>query len=133
MPQQTTSEFSFFVKPTKHGVGVFAAHKIAKGTFLRLFGEDKPINKDQMRTLSKTDIPKLFQEYCLDRGQIMICPKDFGSMPIGWYLNHSQTPNASHQDYKYYAAREIAAEEEITIDYNTLEEPEENKPPYYSM
>ena len=34
-----TTEFSFILKPSKYGVGVFATHNIAKGTYLRLFNE----------------------------------------------------------------------------------------------
>ena len=131
MQQQITNEFSFILKPAQHGVGVFAVHDIAKGTFLRLFGKDEPTNKHPIRNLVKKDIPEYFQGYCIERGETMICPEDFGSMPVGWYLNHSNTPNAAHQDYNYYATQDIAEREEITIDYNTLEEPEENKLPYY--
>jgi hypothetical protein len=48
-------------------------------------------------------------------------PPDFGCMEIGWYLNHSDTPNAYHDgSYEYFAGRNIAAGEEITIDYRTL-------------
>ena len=42
-----TSEFSFILKPSKYGVGVFAAHDIKKGTFLRLFGNDE--HPEEMR------------------------------------------------------------------------------------
>ncbi len=52
-------------------------------------------------------------------------------MEIGWYVNHSNTPNAHHLNYKYYALRDIKAGEEIVIDYNTLEEAEEAKEDYY--
>ena len=58
-------------------------------------------------------------------------PKDFGQMEIGWYINHSGTPNAHHVDYKYFASCNIAEGSEITIDYNTLGEPEEYKDDYY--
>ena len=63
----------------------------------------------------------------------MRCPKDFGCMEIGWYLNHSKTPNAYHRNYEYYALRDIKTGEEITVDYNTLEEPEEAKENYYKF
>ncbi len=53
-------------------------------------------------------------------------------MPIGWYLNHAKVPNASRdKSYRWYASRDIKAGEEITIDYNSLEEPEEAKEGYY--
>ena len=80
---------------------------------------------------NKKDVPKFFRKYCVDMGDELICPKDFGRMEIGWYLNHSKTPNAHHRNCNYYALCDIKSSEEITIDYNTLEEPEEAKEDYY--
>jgi len=125
-----TNEFSFILKPSPHGVGVFAVHDIKVQTYLRLFGDDKE-PKHQIRILDKKDVPEILNGYCIDRGTSLVCPKDFGCMPVGWYLNHSKTPNAAHQDYHYYAVRDIAAGEEITIDYNSLEEPKGSRPVYY--
>lgn len=126
-----TNEFSFILKPTQHGVGVFAAHAIAKGAALRLFGDEESL-AERSRMLSQAEVPEAFQDYCMHRaGGQLVCPKDFGSMPIGWYLNHSQEPNAIHRDFRWYAARDIAAGEEILIDYSSLEEPEEAREEYY--
>jgi SET domain-containing protein len=125
-----TTEFSFILKPADHGIGVFAAHDIKAGTYLRFFGEKK-----ETATISvvrnKEDVPEFFRQFCLDWGDTLRCPKDFSRLEAGWYLNHSKTPNAYHRDYDYYALRDIKAEEEITIDYNTLEESEEAKENYY--
>ena len=52
-------------------------------------------------------------------------------MEIGWHLNHSRTPNAKHRGYRYYALRDIKQGKEITIDYDTLGESEEEKEDYY--
>lgn len=128
--QNRTTEFSFLLKPSEHGIGVFAAHNIKHGTYLRLFG-DKRNTEHQIRRLKRVDIPEVFRGYCIDRREEMICPKDFGCMPVGWYLNHSKNPTAVHKDYHYYASRDIKEGEEITIDYNTLEEPGESKQDYY--
>lgn len=127
--QNKTTEFSFILKCSNHGVGIFATHNIKAGTYLRLFGEN--IEVSIMR--EKKDIPKCFQDFCIDRNKKMISPKDFGNMEIGWYVNHSKTPNSYHQNYNYYALRDILAGEEILIDYNTLEEPEEAKEDYYKL
>ena len=124
-----TSEFSFVLKPSKYGIGVFAAHDIKKGTFLRLFGNDE--HPEESRVLNKTDVPELFQHYCIDRDSQLSCPDDFGHMKIGWYLNHSRTPNAEHRNWEYFAIRDINAGEEIFIDYNTLEESDSAKEDYY--
>jgi SET domain-containing protein len=125
-----TTEFSFVLKPSKHGVGVFAAHDIKKGTYLRFFANELVSGKIAV-TRKKEDVPKHFQQFCVDRGDSLRCPKDFGHMEIGWHLNHSKTPNAFHRNYLYYALRDIEAGEEMTIDYNSLEEPEEGKEEYY--
>lgn len=106
------------LKPSQiHGIGVFAVHDIAKGTKLRLFPRS-----DKFRVLKKDDKDEQFiKTYCVSLGKKRYsCPKDFGRMSIGWYLNHSDSPNAYHKKYTYYAGREIKSGEEITIDYNTL-------------
>lgn len=38
--ENKTTEFSFILKPTKHGIGVFATHDIKAETYLRLFGSE---------------------------------------------------------------------------------------------
>lgn len=127
----TTSEFSFILKPSDHGVGVFAVHRIAKGAHLRLFGDNETVDLGSILR-SKKDVPEEFHEYCIDRGDDLICPEDFGQMHVGWYLNHDKNPNAFRdEDFKWYAAREIEAGEEILIDYNSLEEPVESRESYY--
>lgn len=126
-----TNEFSFILKPSQHGVGVFATEDIKKDTHLRLFGDNETID---LRSLirNKKDVPEVFQGHCIDRGEQLICPVDFGQMHVGWYLNHSRNANTyPDSDYKWYAKHDIKAGDEITIDYNLLEEPEKNKPHYY--
>ncbi len=128
-----TNEFSFLLKPSTHGVGVFAAHDIKINTPMRLFGDANP-----RRILKKDDIPEEFRNFCADRGETMICPPDFGYMPHGWFLNHSQNSNTETRGgynekdgYSFFAKKDIKAGEEITIDYNNLEETENSKEDYY--
>ena len=128
----TTSEFSFILKPADHGIGVFAAHDIQKGAHLRLFGDKETID---LRSIArpKNSIPELFQQFCMDRGDKLICPEDFGHMHLGWYLNHSINPNTFRDDdFKWYASRDIKVGEEITIDYNSLDEPLGAREDYYN-
>lgn len=123
-----TTEFSFVLKPSEHGVGVFAVHDISKGEHLRLFP-----NESEPRTCVANQVPELFQEYCLGRGETLLCPEDFGCMSIGWYLNHSSNPNAvPDEELRWYALRDIRAGEEIVIDYNSLKEPPEDRADYYA-
>jgi len=127
---KTTGEFSFVLQPSAHGVGVFAAHDIAEGTYLRLFANEKG-NEPGYSVRNKRQVPEMFRKYCINRGNTLSGPRDFGRMEIGWHLNHSETPNAVHRDYEYYALVNIRAGEEITIDYNSLGEPEDAKEDYY--
>lgn len=128
--QDKTTEFSFILKPATHGIGVFAVHDIKAEAYLRIFG-GKATSPDSS-TRKKEDVPDFFRQYCIiDEGDTLACPKDFGCMEVGWYLNHSKMPNAYHRNYDYYALRDIKAGEEITIDYNTLGESEEAKEDYY--
>lgn len=123
-----TNEFSFMLKPAVHGVGVFAVHDIEQGTHLRLFGDD-----EKVCVRVRTEVPELFREYCIERGEKLFCPEDFGQMCVGWYLNHSFAPNAQRDDdFKWYALRDIKSGEEIVIDYNSLEEPDSAREGYYA-
>lgn len=134
MYQDHTDEYSFLLKPTKHGIGVFTIHSIAAGTYLRLFGtQDHGVSPD--RTLLKKDVPLSHRPYCINLGPTCICPRDFGCMPVGWYLNHSDQPNARNErtvsGLRWYANRNILAEEEILINYRTLGEPTDQWDDFY--
>lgn len=124
-----TNQFSFILKPSEYGVGVFATHDIQSGTHLRLF-VDEETTKHESVVLEKNKVPEIFRGHCLDRGDTLICPPDFGVLPIGWYVNHSAQPNAApgqnpntHRRYRWYALRNIKAGEEILFNYADLEEP----------
>jgi SET domain-containing protein len=112
----STSELSFKLKPSSiHGIGVFARHAIHKGTRLRLFRERyrylRP-TRPYRSLISRFGVPT--------GGGYFTCPWDFCRMSVGWYLNHSDIPNARHRNFVYYAASYIRSGEEITIDYRTL-------------
>jgi SET domain-containing protein len=127
-PEKTT-EFSFILKPAQHGIGVFATHDIAQGTPLRLFGDGLP--EDEARVIAKEEVPPFLHGHCIREGDTLFCAKDFGKMSVGWYMNHSKSPNAVHRNYEYYALRDIKEGEEILIDYNSLEEPIGDRESYY--
>jgi SET domain-containing protein len=119
----STDEYSFSLKPSPiEGVGVFANHAIARGTWLRLFSEPwgRRIRRSTPMTIDRRNFLK---RYCIEneKADAFFGPRDFGRMSVGWYLNHSSQPNAAHRKFKYFALRDIASGEEITIDYGTLE------------
>lgn len=121
-PKKETNELSFVLRPSPHdGVGVFCTHAILNGSQLRLFpGPDSRfIAKEKQET--NTLLECFCHRWGLENKHGSWVSHDFGCMEIGWYLNHSDTPNAYHDDaFDYFASRDIAAGEEITIDYKTL-------------
>lgn len=124
------TEFSFVLKPSKlGGIGVFAAHDLPKDIEV-LSGEYKP------RTLKIKNVPPHLLIYCIYLNEEeCLCPERFDRMDIGWYLNHSETPNLvrkSATEYDLFTLREIKAGEEVLVNYNQLNEPENLKEAYYS-
>lgn len=135
------SEFSFMLKPsTFGGVGVFATHDIQAGT--HLFSQNFEI-----RTMKVKEVPFALLQYCIYiSDEQCLCPERFDRMEIGWYINHSSTPNIAKKsavsraeavrDIKkrtIYAIQDIKAGDEILIDYNYFDEPEHLKEDYYKQ
>lgn len=133
------SEFSFMLKPSPlGGVGVFATHDIPVGT--HLFNR-----KFEMRTMKVKDVPAPLLKYCIYINDLeCLCPERFDRMEIGWYINHSSTPNIARKNVvsnaeaeknikerAVYAIQNIKAGDEIFIDYNSLDEPDHLKEDYY--
>ncbi len=128
------TEFSFILKPSLlGGIGVFATHDIsAKSQIFK--------NYFKIRTLKIKEVPTDFIKYCIKiSDEECLCPKRFDRMEIGWYINHSATPNIAQrtviiegiEECIVYALNDIKAGDEILIDYNFLNEPEHLKEDYY--
>ena len=135
------SEFSFMLKPSLlGGVGVFATHDIPVGTLL--FNQNFEI-----RTMRIKDVPTPLLQYCVYiSDDECLCPERFDRMEIGWYINHSSTPNIAKEsrapnaetarnikERAVHAIQDIKAGDEILIDYNYLHEPEHLKEDYYKQ
>lgn len=107
-----------------HGLGVFAVDRIAKGTLVWRFtpGFDLDLNPKLL-----DEHPPHFRQIMLHYGYIdprfnrfILCCDDCR------FINHSDTPNVrSDFDLDRYgidvAVRDIAAGEEITVDYGLVE------------
>jgi hypothetical protein len=132
------TEFSFILKPSPlGGVGVFATHDIPIGTIL--FANKKHI----IRRLKVSDVPSELMQYCVYiNDEECLCPERFDRLEIGWYINHSATPNIARREQdnvltsdvissEFYAIKDIKAGDEIVINYNYLNEPEHLKGDYY--
>jgi SET domain len=131
--QARTSELSFMLRVSRidgAGIGVFALHGIAKGVWLEVFPRGY-----ESRKLAGAQLPEALRSYCTAKpNDVYAAPRAFNRMSIGWYLNHSATPNAVWDDdlNGYVSARDIAEGEELLIDYNLFEEPDDKKAPYYA-
>ena len=94
-----TDELSFVLRP-----------------FLALFLDDT-VRRIPYAEMDKNPQLKAFcLVYGIERREYVCVPHSFTKMELGWYLNHSKTPNTVH-DGKWIAARDIGAGEELTIDY----------------
>jgi hypothetical protein len=131
--QTRTDEFSFILRVSTiahAGVGVFALHDIAKGVWLEVFPRGYVSRK-----FKSGELPEALRNYCTAKpNDVYACPQAFNRMYIGWYMNHSPTPNALWDDdlNGYISARDISAGEELLIDYNLFEEPEDKKARFYA-
>ncbi len=110
----------FILKPSGiHGVGVFTTKKIKAGTRI----EWDLFRRGDLKRVKRVTHP-LERRYCIwDRKlKIWWCPQHFSRMSLGWYTNHSKTPNVScggRYDH-WVTLRDIKAGEEITISYKAL-------------
>lgn len=114
-------EFSFRLGVSAiHGIGVFANHDIEAGTRLVLFDEETRFLKEAPSEAAQ----RLLDIYGVEGegGRGFYCPRSFTRVDVGWFLNHSDTPNAGHVEWEYYALAPIREGEEVTIDYRTLGE-----------
>lgn len=123
----TWSEYSFMLKPSNiNGIGVFATHDIPQGCSLFC-------TPYEIRIAKIAEIPPALLPYCIYINEREAkCPERFDRMEIGWYINHSFLPNISQRgDDIIYTLRDIKAGEEIFLNYNELNEPENMKEEYY--
>ena len=103
-----------------HGVGIFAVSDIPQGQTVQLWSDEemrfipKPLAPGPLRTMVLT--------YGVQTADGFWCPKDFNRAEIGWYINHSDTPNMTYASaITLRAMRDIAAGEELTINYVEIE------------
>ena len=107
---------------------MFAIVDIPKDTFLALKPRGVTVGVD----LKEEDVPKELLTYCIAKEDgIWCCPPDFTQMHMVWFLNHSGRPNAEKREDGYFSTVDVRAGDEILIDYNTLDEPEDKKEDYY--
>ncbi len=104
-----------------HGVGVFAIRDIPKDTYIFTGDNSKMVwvDKSVVET-QEVEIRKLYDDFCIIKGNKYYCPDNFNNMNVGWYLNGSkENPSVRCDDnYDFYALRDIKKGEELTVDYS---------------
>ena len=112
------------LKPSDiHGVGVFAILDIPKDTYIfngdnsKMVWVDKSVIDEQ-----DEEIKKLYDDFCIIKGNKYYCIDSFNNLNVGWYLNESKDdPNVGCDDnYEFYALRDIKKGEELTMDYSSF-------------
>ena len=124
--QQLQQSTYVMIQPSPlHGIGVFAIRDIPMGTrdmFSQGVGEWIKLTIAEVEALPKHS-RDLVENHCLFDEDVYYVP-DYGFKVVDLviYLNHSDTPNViSVNDGEYFEAiRDIAAGEELLVDYGTI-------------
>jgi SET domain-containing protein len=124
--QQLQQSTYVMIQPSPlHGIGVFAIRDIPKGTrdmFSQGVGEWIKLTIAEVEALPKHS-RDLVENHCLfDEDFYYVPDYGFKLVDLVIYLNHSDTPNViSVNDGEYFEAiRDIAAGEELLVDYGTI-------------
>jgi SET domain-containing protein len=104
-----------------HGVGLIAIVPIKKGTDLF------PNDQSELTWIKADSLPemypshrKLYNDFCIRKGDSYGCPPNLNDLTVSWYLNHSDKPNVvCDSEYRFFALRDIREGEELTVDYRT--------------
>ena len=104
-----------------HGVGVVAIANIPKGTYVFEPDDDSLVSARASATKSlPTDLRRLYEDFCILKGDDYECPSSFNRLTPTWFLNNSRDPNmAADSSFRFYAIRDIEAGEELTAEYTT--------------
>ncbi len=109
------------------GVGCFSDVRIKKGSFVRVWSPEDtrwvPLKKAHA-----SPHKKLFQRFGIRTAGGYWAPINFLRISVGWYMNHSETPNLQSDDgdVTYYAIRDIEPGEEVTMDYRRMDDTLDN-------
>ena len=109
-----------------HGVGVIAIRSIPKG-MLVFEGESELVvwvSRAEVRRMPRA-IRSLYEDFGMVWGDRLGVPPTLNMLSVGWYVNHSDTPNVeAGDDGRFRTLRRIRVGEELTADYRTfVEEP----------
>ncbi|HTR84985.1 MAG TPA: SET domain-containing protein-lysine N-methyltransferase [Reyranella sp.] len=122
------SKALLYLRPSGiHGIGCYSDMPIRKGEFVRVWSpEDSewvPLKKAHGSRYAH-----LYKRFGIRTTGGYWAPIDWLRISVGWYMNHSPTPNliSDDGDVTYYAARDISVDEEVTIDYSRMDDKHDN-------
>jgi len=127
MKRKVSNAFVYLGPSGIHGIGCYADIDIRKGETVRVWdGEDSRWVPLQRAHASRH--AALFKRFGIRSSGGYWAPVDFLRISTGWYMNHAAEPNLGSDDgdVTYYAVRDIAAGEELTIDYRRMDDKHDN-------
>lgn len=112
---------NFYLAPSKiSGVGVFSRIKFKEGdNFNNLITDDGVLIK-------KLEDKELMKKFCIKKKDGWLCPSDFSRPSFWWYMNHSKNPNLECKNNNFIVSKKIKPGDEITINYQHLDENQNN-------
>jgi hypothetical protein len=114
------------------GIGVFAIRPIPEGT--NIFANDRieivwVAAEDVEKSAPTPGQRAFYEDFAIRRDGRLGCPVNFHNLTPGWYCNQpaeGDDPNVRvEEDFSFYAARDIAEGEELTIRYDQFSDPHE--------
>lgn len=105
-----------------HGVGVIAIADIEAGVLL-FAGEDERVTWRRRRDVARlpSALRALHEDFGMVDGAWIGVPRNLNRLSVGWYVNHSDAPNAAAgNDGRFRSLRRIRRGEEVTADYRTF-------------
>jgi len=112
------------LQKSRHGIGVFAILDIPTGTnvFVGDINEMHDIDENDLNYV-QAEIKQLYDDFCVRKGGKLKGPSNFNNLTVGWYLNHSDTPNVRcDEHFDFISTQLIKKGEELTADYTTYDE-----------
>jgi hypothetical protein len=120
MSSPSQPQFFLAASPIQ-GVGVYTWFPVAKGRMIFPYND---VDDCVLITSPPAEGPLkvMTNRYGVETKEGIWIPSDFNRMGVWWFLNHSTEPNIEYEGNDIVAARDLAAGEELTIDYRTLDE-----------
>jgi uncharacterized protein len=110
------------IKASQKGVGLFAIRDIPQDTklFVGDFGDIVKVPASEVEAIADPEVRQMYIDFCPVVDNHFVAPNDFNLMTMGWYLNHSDTPNVVvDSQFQSTTSTFVAAGNELTADYRT--------------